>query len=182
MKREATAVVLVGLPGAGKTTVGRLLADRLNRVFVDLDEIIAEEAGCPITEIFATEGEAGFREREAAATRRIASSDEPLVVSAGGGWMANAAARENLPAATTVWLRVDPREAAARLAEDHGSRPLLAGDSVEDTLWALWAERLPAYRQATYTVETTDGEPAAAADAITELIEHGEEISGHTGI
>lgn len=150
-------VVLVGLMGAGKSTVGRRLAKRCGRPFLDLDEEIARRAGVPVREIFASGGETGFRELEARTTGEIAigiADGESPIVAAGGGWMANRAARVALPAARTVWLKVGPAEAARRLASDPGGRPLLEAGDPAERLAALLAERLPAYGEAQYTVDT----------------------------
>lgn len=150
-------VVLVGLMGAGKSTVGRRLAERWRRPFLDLDEEIARRAGASVPEIFATWGESGFRALEARTTREIAAGigdGEAPIVAAGGGWMANRRARAALPAARTVWLKVGPVEAARRLASDPGGRPLLEAGDPAERLATLLAERLPAYGEATYTVDT----------------------------
>jgi shikimate kinase len=159
--------VLVGLMGAGKSSVGRRLAALCGREFVDLDEEIRRVAGRGIGELFAERGEAGFRAREAAATlalaARIRDSRSRLVIAAGGGWMANREARTALPDAETVWLKVDPVEAARRLAGSDATRPLLDGYDPADRLTKLLAERLPAYGQATYTVDTNGRDAGTVA-------------------
>lgn len=180
-----TPLVLVGLMGAGKSTVGRRLAALSGRAFVDLDEEIVGSTGCHIDALFAELGEAGFRSLEAGATRDLAAKwhqggDEApgLVVAAGGGWMSNLEARAALPEARTVWLKVGPEEAARRLSLDDATRPLLAGYDPARRLEDLLAERLPAYGEATYTVDTTGRgtevvarEVAATADLILETPE-----------
>lgn len=154
-------LVLVGLMGAGKSTVGRRLANLCGRVFVDLDEEIVRLAGRRIDELFGEIGEMGFRALEAEATRELglrgAASDggaPALIVAAGGGWMTNPAARAALPDAETVWLKVGPAEAARRLSLDDATRPLLDGYDPSRRLRDLLAGRLPAYGEATYTVDT----------------------------
>lgn len=127
-------------------------------------------------ELFAEVGETGFRELEARATGEIAevTGESPgLVVAAGGGWMGNRPARAALPTATTVWLRVAPAEAARRLAPEWSERPLLVGADPVVRLAALLDERLPAYREATYTVDTTHRTPEEVARdvaAVTGLV------------
>lgn len=165
----AGPLVLVGLMGAGKSTVGRHLAALCGRRFVDLDEEISRRAGRTVPELFAETGEPGFRELEARATREIAAvtAESPdIVVAAGGGWMANRPARAALPAATTVWLSVTPAEAARRLAPERSERPLLVGVDPAARLTALLHERLPAYREATYTVDTMHRAPDDVAREI----------------
>lgn len=170
--------------GAGKSTVGRRLAALCGLRFVDLDEKISRLAGLPVPEVFAEMGEAGFRDLEARATREIATiaAESPdLVVAAGGGWMVNEPARAALPTATTVWLSVAPAEAARRLAPETAGRPLLAGVDPEVRLAALLDERLPVYREATYTVDTmwrTPDDVAREIVAATGLASD----TGNTGI
>lgn len=150
-------VVLVGLTGAGKTSVARRLADRAGVEAVDLDEEIEAATGRRVSELFEERGEAAFREAEAEASRAVARRvgvAGRLLIAAGGGWMANDAARAALPDATIVWLDVSPDEAAARLRNEPSGRPLLRGRDVRSALGDLLRERLPAYREATYTVET----------------------------
>lgn len=162
-------LVLVGLMGAGKSTVGRRVAELCGRRFIDLDDEIVRRTGRTVADLFAESGESGFREIEARATRLVAESalEAPgIVVAAGGGWMANRTARTALPTASTVWLKVAPAEAARRLAPGSADRPLLAGVDPTARLAALLDERLPAYRQATYTVDTVGRSPEAVAREI----------------
>lgn len=169
-------VVLVGLMGAGKTTAGRQLARLLGCRFVDLDDEIVRRAGRSIEDLFDREGEARFRELEAEVTAALAAGlasgrETGLVVAAGGGWMANAAARAALPGAITVWLKVTAAEASRRVDRETTRRPLLSGADPELVLEALLAERLPAYGEATYTVDTMDRTPADVARAILACID-----------
>ena len=165
-------LVLVGLMGAGKSTVGRRVARLCGRRFIDLDEEIVRRAGRSVADLFAESGERGFRELEARATRAIAylELESPgMIIAAGGGWMANRSARTALPTATTVWLKVAPAEAARRLAPERIDRPLLAGVDPARGLAALLDERLPAYREATYTVDTTGRKPEAVAREVADV-------------
>jgi shikimate kinase len=163
-------VVLVGLSGAGKSTVGGLLARRWECPFIDLDREIERDAGRSVAEIFRREGETGFRVREAALTRRLRPA-APSVVAVGGGWMARPELRDAWPGAVRVWLRVDPAEAALRLAGTEEGRPLLAGDDAEARLAALLADRLPAYGLAEYTVDASRRTPEEAARVVADLLE-----------
>lgn len=140
--------------GSGKSSVGRRLAEHHGFHFIDLDAEIERSAGSSIPELWRSGGEARFRDLEASVSLEMAV-DGNTVVAAGGGWMANDAARQAWPRARTVWLIVSPPEAARRLGEDTSSRPLLAGRDAVAVLERLHAQRLPAYGQALYTVDTT---------------------------
>ena len=163
-------VVLVGLMGSGKSTVGRLLAARWGLPFVDLDAEIERASGLSIVEIFEREGEAGFRAREAEATRAIVPA-APMMIAVGGGWMARPELCEAWPDAIRVWLRVSPREAARRLAMHDSPRPLVANELPEKVLQELLDRRLPAYRLSEYTVDTSNRTAALVADAVAAVID-----------
>ena len=153
MKSPAGPIVLVGLSGAGKTVVGRLLAQRLAYTFVDLDSEVENLVGCSIADLFAREGERAFRDLEDQVTRS-ASVDSETVVSTGGGWMNRPELREMWPDAVRIWLRVEPESAVSRLARERSTRPLLAGPDPESELRRRLAERLAAYQMAEISVRT----------------------------
>lgn len=165
-------VVLVGLMGAGKSTVGRLLAERWGCPFIDLDEEIERRSGRSIPEIFRDEGETGFRRREAESTLAL-HPVPPAVIAVGGGWMARPELREAWPEAARVWLRVSPAEAARRLGGADPERPLLVGGNPEQRLAALLAARLPAYGLADYTVDASGRTPDEVARVVAGLFEGG---------
>ncbi|HUG52646.1 MAG TPA: shikimate kinase [Vicinamibacteria bacterium] len=157
-------IVLVGFMGAGKSTVGPLLAVRLGWGFVDLDDVIEEEAGHRVHEIFASEGEAGFRERERAAAEAL-KDRRRLVLATGGGAFAAAPTRSALSqGALTVWLRCELEVLLSRIPRD-GSRPLAANRA---TIAALFRGREPLYALADLTVDTTRAAPDEVARAIAE--------------
>ncbi|MBT8477465.1 MAG: shikimate kinase [Gemmatimonadetes bacterium] len=169
MNRDVGPIVLVGLSGAGKTAVGRLLAERLVWTFVDLDAEVERRAACTIAELFQRDGERAFRDLEAQVTRSI-PVDPRTIVSTGGGWMARPELRDTWPHAVRVWLRVEPDGAMSRLARERLTRPLLAGPDLEAELRRLLGDRLPAYRLAEIAVETDGLTPAAVVDAILDRL------------
>jgi shikimate kinase/3-dehydroquinate synthase len=145
----AEHIVLVGLSGSGKSTVGRLLARQLGLPFIDTDDSLARRAGRSIPQIFATEGEQHFRALEMAAVRD-ALSGPPAVVSLGGGALLAAETRIRCAQHCVVWLDAAPSVLAARVAPrgDAQSRPLLAGTDPVARLTDLLAQRRPFYAQA----------------------------------
>lgn len=162
----ARPVFLVGMMGVGKSTIGPLLAARLGRDFLDTDHEIEREAGQSVAEIFAREGEAGFRRRERQAIGRAAGRG--AVVALGGGAIAQPGAADRLRAlGEVVYLEADAALLLERIG-DPASRPLLAGLEAEARrakLDALLAERRPHYARATITVDAS-GPPEAVADEI----------------
>ncbi len=146
--------VIIGAPGAGKTTVGRLLAGGLGVDFCDTDETIATAAGKSIPDIFIEDGEAEFRGREQQAVLD-ALQTERGVVSLGGGAVTIEAVREALSHQRVIWLRVSVSQAAARVGLT-GARPLLMGN-VRGRLVTLLEERTPLYEEVADLVIDTDG-------------------------
>lgn len=162
-------IVLVGLSGSGKTTVGRRLAHDLGWDFLDLDEEIERSAGIPICRIIAERGEPGFRSMEAEITAAI----RPLrktVIATGGGWMERRGLRDAWPGAVRVWLQVTPVTAVARLAEDLTTRPLLASPDPLAALGDLLARRAAAYGLAEHAVQTEGQSPEDVVARIREAI------------
>lgn len=147
-------VVLIGLPGAGKSAVGRLAARALGCPFCDLDVLVVADTGMTIAEVFERWGEAAFRDAERVAMDR-ALVEPPQVIAAGGGWAAQPGNLERShERAVTVYLRCAPETAALRLAGTE-DRPLLAGDLI-GRLRLLAAARAPFYERADTTVATDD--------------------------
>jgi shikimate kinase len=162
-------VVLVGLPGAGKSSVGAMVADRLGWRFVDLDREIERASGASVAEIFARKGEAHFRQLEREATLAIAGSDR-VVVAPGGGWSLDRSNPAALgPGSLVVYLRVSPEVAMARMAGSAGVRPLLAGPEPLRRLEELLAVRESAYMQANHTLSVDSLDADQVAESIVAL-------------
>ena len=155
-----TVIALVGLPGSGKSTVGRQLARRLAVPFVDSDHVIEERLGCSIREYFDREGEARFRDVEEAVIDDL-SREHRGVLATGGGAVLRPANREHLRArCQVVYLRSTPEEVFRRLRHDV-SRPLLQVEDPLSRLRDLFAARDPLYRDAAqFVIET--GRPSVA--------------------
>jgi shikimate kinase len=149
----APILVLIGSPGAGKSTVGRRAAERLNVAFVDTDRVVEADQGMSIADIFVDRGEDAFRDLEADAVARTLSESDG-VVSLGGGAVMRPETRELLDGLRVVWLHVALADAAQRVGMNQ-ARPLLLGN-VRGTLAALLEQREPVYAAvATTTVETS---------------------------
>ena len=159
-------IVLVGFMGAGKSTVGPLLATRLGWEFLDMDTRIEERLGMDVASCFRALGEEAFRAEERAVAGELLDRRR-LVVAAGGGAFTVAETRALLRRnAVTVWLRADLEAVLQRVPAD-GRRPL-AGN--RETMSSRLAEREAAYREADITVETSDVEPDAVAERVVSAV------------
>jgi shikimate kinase len=147
----ARTVFLIGFMATGKSTVGRRLAERLDRPFVDLDEMVQEEAGRTVREIFAAEGEPGFRARERAALERVLGGPA-AVVATGGGTPCVADSLALMQASGVVVALTAPLDEVTRRVVDPATRPLLAGPP--ERVRALYDSRAAVYRQAALAVAT----------------------------
>jgi len=149
-------VVLIGLPGVGKTTVGRAVADRLRRAFIDLDAQIERTFDKSISRIFEEDGEAVFRKAEAEASAAVASMP-PSVVAPGGGWVLNSGATAHLvDSGRIIYLRVAPEAAVRRMGHGIGRRPLLAdAENPYEAMRLIYEARKSTYESCSeMTVET----------------------------
>lgn len=148
-------IVLVGLMGAGKTTVGRRLAEKLGLVFVDADHEIELAAGQTIPEIFAQHGEAYFREGERKVIARLLENGAQVLATGGGAYM-NAETRGAIRShGISIWLRAD-FDLLMRRVRRRSNRPLLQNDDPEGVMRKLIAERYPVYAEADITVDSRD--------------------------
>jgi len=163
---RAHTLVLVGMMGAGKSSVGKRLAQALDLPFKDADDEIERAAGLTIPDIFALRGEAEFREGERRVIARLLD-DPPHVLATGGGAFVNPDTRAQMRnrGAITIWLKADP-EVLARRVGRKDNRPLLRGKDPRQALTELLAAREPAYRQADLIVESNDGPHQHTVDAI----------------
>jgi shikimate kinase len=180
---QLSRLILTGFMGAGKSTVGAILARRLGWQFIDLDQMIEARSQRSVAEIFRDLGEAEFRERERQAVEHL-SGHEKLVLALGGGAVENESTRSLLihsPGNCLVFLDAELAELLARCTAEGEVRPLLAAESFE----ARHSRRLPHYRSAHVTVSTTGLAPQAVADKVLEqvsaqwMIEAGEERAPH---
>ena len=163
-------IVLVGMMGAGKSSVGRLVARRLGRPFVDGDAAVEARAGTSVPQLFASRGEDGFRALEAEVLDELLDRRPPVVLAAGGGVVVLPANRRALQQrARVVWLRAPVDELLERVG-DGSSRPLLAQDP-EAVLRDLEARRRPWYAEAAHlTVDTARRPPAQVADEVVRRV------------
>jgi len=162
--------VLVGPPAAGKTTVGRLLAERLGVDFVDTDDLVVAAAGKPVGDIFVDDGEEAFRALEVAAVARALERDGVLAL--GGGAVLAAQTRERLAGHPVVLLAASVPTSAGRVGLNR-DRPLLLGNPRQQ-LRALLEARLPLYREVAMAAVDTDGRtPDEVADAVLAALDRG---------
>ncbi len=164
-------LVLIGYRGTGKLTVGRILAQRLGRSFLDCDREIEARAGRPIREIFAESGEAAFRDWEERTLADLTALESPLVLATGGGAVLREANRRRLRGFGFIaWLTAHPSHLAHRLETDSRSlaeRPPLTAAGTLDEIVQVLELRTPLYRElADVEIETGDRSPDEVADSI----------------
>lgn len=167
----APTLVLVGSPGAGKTTVGRRSAEQLGLSFVDTDKVIEREVGMSVADIFVNSGEEAFRDLEQAAVAAAITSEDG-VVALGGGAVLREATRERLRDQPVLWLRVSAVDAAGRVGLNT-ARPLLLGN-VRATLTSLLEQRNPIYESiARYVVDTGGKSVRQVTDEVVAVVRGG---------
>ncbi len=161
------SIVLIGLMGAGKTTIGRRLAARLDLPFTDSDQAIEEAAGQSIADIFASHGEAHFRTGEAKVISRLLKGG-PQVLATGGGAFMNTATRELILAnSVSVWLKAS-LEILMERVQRRSHRPLLQEPDPEAIMKKLINERYPVYEQAEITIVSTEEPHDAIVSSVVE--------------
>lgn len=165
------SIVLVGLMGAGKTCIGRRLAERLGLPFVDADTEIEAAAGCSVEEIFGRFGEKAFRDGERRVIARLLEEGPPRVIATGGGAFINKQTRTNVRrSGIAVWLKADLDVLLHRVSR-RNNRPLLKGANKRETLERLMDERHPFYAEADITIETGDESPDATVERVIEALQ-----------
>jgi shikimate kinase len=171
--RVPKTIALVGLMGAGKSSIGRRLAIVLGLPFLDADTEIEAAAGLSIEEIFARDGEAAFRSGERRVIARLLDNPTQILATGGGAFMDPATRALILQRTISIWLRADIELLLARVAR-RNNRPLLKNGDPRVVLTRLIEERYPIYAEADITVESVDGPPEATLakvlDALAQFI------------
>ncbi len=163
---EGRSIVLVGLMGAGKSSIGRRLAQRLGLDFADADHEIERAAGCTIEEIFARFGEPAFRDGERRVIGRLLEDRAPIVLATGGGAFMDAETRARIRAhGVSVWLRAD-LDVLLRRVSRRSNRPLLKQGDPREVLERLVALRHPVYAEADLVVESDDSPAEATVERV----------------
>jgi len=155
-------IFLVGMMGAGKTTLGKSLAQRLGVAFIDLDRVLVDRTGVPVATIFEIEGEQGFRKRESLALAEAAAGDGCVIATGGGAILAEENRRVMRDNGTVVYLRARLESLWERTRHD-SSRPLLKTPDPRGTLERLLGERDPLYREAAHVIVDTGSHSASSA-------------------
>jgi shikimate kinase len=172
---NSLSIIFVGLPGSGKTTIGRQLARRLDLPFVDSDHVIEHQLGCSIREFFAREGEDNFRDVEQQVLDDLTRTHQGVIATGGGAVLREANRRHLHERGQVVYLRSTPDDVFRRVRHDK-ARPLLQVDDPLARLKALFDARDPLYREAAHFVIET-GRPSVAM--LVNMITMQLELSGH---
>jgi XRE family transcriptional regulator, aerobic/anaerobic benzoate catabolism transcriptional regulator len=165
-------VALLGLRGAGKSTLGARAAEACGRRFVELDRLVEDAAGMPLGEIFAVHGEPYYRKLEREALDRLLAGDAAFVLATGGGIVAAPETFELLRrACVTVWLRAAPREHWERVTGQGDQRPMASRPDAMAELQAILAERQPLYRKSDFAIDTSRLGIEAGSKALARIVE-----------
>lgn len=168
----ARSIALLGLRGAGKTSVGRRLARRLKLPFVELDTVVATRAGLALGEVFSLYGEEYYRQAERAALAEVLGDGRPKVVAVGGGLVTATETFALLQRhATTVWLRARPVDYWNRVVKQGDQRPMTDHPQAREALRDLVARRDPLYRQADLTIDTSGLTVAETVHRVAEALD-----------
>ncbi len=167
--RPGRTIVLVGLMGAGKSSIGRRLAQRLSLAFIDADKEIESAAGCSIEEIFERLGEQAFRDGERRVILRLLD-DPPHVLATGGGAFMDPLIRARIKErAVSVWLHAD-LDLLVRRVSRRSNRPLLKNGNPRDVLASLMERRYPVYAEADIRVDSADGPPEQTVQRVADAL------------
>lgn len=171
-------VYLVGMMGAGKTTLGKALAQKTGQEFVDTDRLLVERTGVPVATIFEIEGEQGFRRRESALVAELAGRSGCIVATGGGAVLEEENRRLMRASGTVVYLRARLENLWERTRQD-SNRPLLDTADPRATLAAILGRRDPIYREAAHVVVETSSQSAAAlVSRVLAALQQHEEAGG----
>ncbi|MDH3240187.1 MAG: shikimate kinase [Alphaproteobacteria bacterium] len=168
-------IVLVGLMGAGKSSIGRLLATRLGLEFVDADAEIESAAGASIEEIFETHGEAFFRSGERRVIARLLTGPVRVIATGGGAFIDSETRRKIKASGLSIWLKADT-ETLLRRVSRRGGRPLLNHGDPRQVMVDLMADRDPIYAEADITVETSENPPTEVTERVIAA------VAAHLGV
>jgi shikimate kinase len=164
-------VVIVGMMGAGKTKIGRMLSRSLDIDFVDVDDEIVKAAGCSIPDIFEYYGEKAFRDGERRVIKRLLGQDGVRVISTGGGSMLNKeTAKEIYDRTVSIWVKADVDVIVERTARND-RRPLLQTGNPEEIITKLLDERSPIYQKANIIIESHNGPVQAVLNQTMEKLD-----------
>lgn len=163
-------VVLVGLMGVGKSTIGRRLAKKIGWNFVDSDEEIESAAGCSVADIFSMHGETIFRDLERKVIGRLVNGPPLIIATGGGAWMQESVRADIKQHATSVWLRADLDVLIERVGK-RNTRPLLANGDKRAIMAKLMDERYPMYATADLVVDSNHGPHEHVVDMVIKALE-----------
>lgn len=171
LPRATRVVALLGLRGAGKSSIGPRIAESLERSFYELDALVEAEAGLSLSTVFAVHGEAYYRRLEHACLRALIDRGEPLVVALSGGVVHNAPAFGIVQSeCLSVWLKAAPEDHMRRVREQGDHRPMANRSNAMSELRAILLERAPLYRQADVIVDTSIADLDNASRVVTEQL------------
>jgi len=164
-------IALIGLRGAGKSTLGSALAESLGMPFIELNREVERETGMPAAEVFDLYGQAGYRRIEHRCLERVLAEHERAVLSLGGGVVSEGDAFDLLlRSCRTVWLRASPEEHMARVLAQGDLRPMAGHQDAMEDLKRILAAREPLYRKADVVVDTSGQSPAESLQALRRAI------------
>ena len=162
-------LILVGISGAGKSTVGQQVAERLGRVFMDLDRELEKREQATVSQLFAEKGEPYFRTKERELTEELSKLGN-MVLAPGGGWITNADVVALLrPPGRIIYLKVKPETAMKRLGDERLSRPLLMRPDPLGELKRMLLQREPMYAKADHVIDTEKLKPQQVVEQVVKV-------------